>query len=83
MTSIMTPARQHYEFRVAGELRDDWYDWSNGLEVVAQDGITFIRGRLADQAALYGIIARFAALGLTLLSVQSTETTPQNTAPEP
>jgi hypothetical protein len=62
---------QLYEFRVAGELRGEWYDWLDGCEVAAGEGITVIRGCMTDQSSLYGMITHFAGVGLTLLSVSS------------
>ncbi len=67
-------APHNYEFRVAEELGRDWYEWLDGFEVEASGGVTVIRGCVVDQSALYGIIARLAGLGLTLLSVDCRDT---------
>lgn len=60
-----------YEIRVKGVLDRHWSGWFSDLEVVPQpDGETSIRGPIADQAALHGILNRIFDLGLTLLSVR-------------
>lgn len=40
------------------------------FEVVASHGITIVRGRFPDQAALHGALARIQDLGLELLDVR-------------
>ena len=51
------------------------------MEIVAtDDGTTLIRGRIADQAALHGLIQKVRDLGLPLLSVTRTDT-PTPTGP--
>jgi hypothetical protein len=42
----------------------------------AGDGCTLIRGQVADQAALHGLIQKVRDLGLPLLSVTPTRTGP-------
>jgi hypothetical protein len=59
-----------YEIRVKGHLGARWSDWFDGLSVThASDGTTIIHGRVADQAALHGLLARVRDLGLPLVSV--------------
>jgi hypothetical protein len=60
-----------YEFRVQGRLSGEhWSQWFGGLAVTTDDnGETTIRGEIADQAALYGLLARLRDLALPLLSV--------------
>jgi hypothetical protein len=41
-----------------------------GLRAQAQGGDTVLTGTLADQAALYGVLAQTEALGLELLEVR-------------
>ncbi len=69
---------QAYEFLVAGELGGDWYDWLDGFQIQPRDGVTAIRGTVVDQPALYGIIARFAGLGVTLLAVNRRGPAPES-----
>jgi hypothetical protein len=60
----------HYEIRVEGELDARWSDWFEDLEVTSDaSGQTTIRGPVADQAALHGLLARVRDLGLKLISV--------------
>ena len=66
-----------YEIRVQGHLDDRWSAWFDGLALVhGDDGSTLIRGEVADQAALHGLIQKVRDLGLTLLSVTHTQTGP-------
>jgi hypothetical protein len=58
-----------YEFRVKGELGAAWSEWFDGLQVSAEGGETLLCGQLRDQAALYGLIAKFRNLGLALVSI--------------
>jgi hypothetical protein len=60
-----------YEIRVEGRLGVDWSSWFDGLTVQAlPNGETLLRGPVADQAALHGILVRIRNLGLPLVSVQ-------------
>jgi hypothetical protein len=66
-----------YEIRIQGVLGDRWAAWFDGMEIVTTvDGITLIRGEVADQAALHGLIEKVRDLGLPLLSVTPTPTGP-------
>lgn len=68
-----TPAG--YEIRLAGHLDQHWSTWFAGLSLVREDnGTTTLRGMVADQAELHGLLARVRDLGLTLLSVTSDQT---------
>jgi hypothetical protein len=59
-----------YAIRVAGHLGRDWSDWFAGLEVTnLEHGEALLSGTLADQAALYGVLARIRDLNLTLIAV--------------
>ena len=59
-----------YEIRVGGRLPSRWAAWFDGLTVTAEaDGTTAIRGTVADQAALHGLIARVRDVGLPLVSL--------------
>ena len=60
-----------YEIRVEGQLDAQWSDWFDGLSVSeVGDGETLIRGEVADQAALRGILEKIWNLNLALVSVQ-------------
>jgi hypothetical protein len=62
------PAR--YEIRVAGVLDQRWAAWFNGLQIIGRGEETVIRGLLADQPALHGLLAQVRDLGLCLISVR-------------
>jgi hypothetical protein len=67
---------RRYEIRVQGRLDGRWSAWFDGMELVDDDGSTLIRGPVADQAALHGLIQKVRDLGLPLLSVTPTQTGP-------
>ena len=59
-----------FEIRVKGHLDESWSDWLEGLEVKLLDnGEMILLGRIADQAALMGILNQLYGLNLALLSV--------------
>jgi hypothetical protein len=63
------PAR--YRIRIRGHLDPAWSAWFDGLTVApADDGTTELAGALADQAALFGLLAWLRDLGATLLLVE-------------
>jgi hypothetical protein len=59
-----------YEIRVIGSLPPQWRDWFDGLVINTENGETLLRGPLADQAALYGLLKKIRDLGLPLVSVR-------------
>lgn len=60
-----------YEIHVEGHLDDRWAAWFDGMRLTNQsDGTTLIEGPVVDQAALHGVLARLADLGVPLLSVR-------------
>ena len=62
--------------RVRGALSSDWSDRLGGMRIsVVRAGrhtMTELVGRLADQAALHGVLSALYELGLPLLSVDCT-----------
>jgi hypothetical protein len=59
-----------YEIRLEGRLDDRWTSWFDGMTVESEiNGVTVLRGRVADQAALHGLLARLRDLALPLISV--------------
>ncbi len=60
----------HYEIRVEGVLDGRWAAWFEGMQVHNQGEETLIRGLLADQSALHGILIKVRDLGLCLISVR-------------
>lgn len=64
-----------YEIRLTGHLEAHWTTWFDGLTLSDEtDGTTVIRGAVADQAALHGLLQRVRDLGLPLVSVTRDET---------
>jgi hypothetical protein len=58
-----------YEIRVKGHLDQRWSDWFDGLTITHQDGCTILRGPLADEAALHGVLIKVRDLALPLLGL--------------
>ena len=59
-----------YEIRLHGRLDPRWTTWFDGMNVSPDtDGTTVLYGRVADQAALHGLLARLRDLSLPLVSV--------------
>ena len=61
-----------YEIRVRGRLSGMLLGAFPGLRAQAHGAETVLTGPLADQAALYGLLAQLEALGLELLEVRRT-----------
>ncbi len=59
------------EIRVKARMDKNWSEWFHDLEISHPcEDETFFSGTIADQAALYGLIARLRDLGLPLISVK-------------
>lgn len=59
-----------YAIRLKGYLDDRWADWLMYVTITLEDnGNTLLICRVADQAALHGLLKRVRDLGLPLLSV--------------
>jgi len=68
----------HVSIRIQGYLDPLWQEWLEGLEIVHEEGGTSqLSGLRADQAALYGVLTKIDHLGLTLLSLERSETNAQ------
>jgi hypothetical protein len=60
------------EIRVKGQIDEQWSDWFEGLRVAhTEQDETILSGSVADQSALYGLLAKLRDLGLSLISVNS------------
>ena len=65
---------QNIEIVVKGHLDPHWSDWLEGMTIThTADENTLLCGEVADQSALYGLLSRLRDLGLTLISVVSTD----------
>ena len=60
----------NYQIRVRGRLGRTVRSAFPALRAQAQGDDTVLAGTLADQAALYGVLAQMEALGLELLEVR-------------
>ena len=59
-----------YEIRLQGHLHIRWTNWFDGLTLTTHsDGTTILRGVVADQAALHGLLTKVRDIGLPLISV--------------
>ena len=59
-----------YEIKVKGKLGHEWSDWFSGITIEYEENMSILRGKLLDQSALHGVIARIRDLGLPLISVK-------------
>ena len=60
-----------HEIRVQGHLDDHRANWLEGLALTREnDGTTTLTGRLADQAALHGVLNTIRDLNLPIVSVR-------------
>jgi hypothetical protein len=71
---------QRYQIRVRGRLGQTICSAFSALRAQAEDGDTVLTGVLADQAALYGVLAEAEALSLELIEVRRL---PPDEPPEP
>jgi hypothetical protein len=68
VTESRSPAQ--YEIHIEGILDECWTAWFEGLHVRSAGNQTVISGRLADQPALHGVLAKIRDLGVCLISVR-------------
>ena len=62
--------------RIKEHLDQSWQQWLEGLQIGQEsDGTSRLFGSLQDQPALYGVLAKISRLSLTLLSLETIETT--------
>jgi hypothetical protein len=61
---------QDYHIRLKGHLDSRWSAWFDGMTISNQaNGEAVLRGPLADQAALHGVLIKIRDLGLPLIAV--------------
>jgi hypothetical protein len=71
-----------YEICVAGRLAPRWSAWFDGLAIDTEaDGTTVIRGPVADQAALHGLIQKLRDVGIPLISLTQLPARPTSEPP--
>jgi hypothetical protein len=59
-----------YQITVRGRMSDALVGAFDGLAASRYPRHTVLRGKLADQAALYGVLGRIEAFGLELVDVR-------------
>jgi len=59
-----------YEIVVDGHLSSRWTAWFDGFAITGEpDGTSVLRGVVADQAALHGLLQKLRDLGIPLLAL--------------
>jgi hypothetical protein len=59
-----------YHIRLKGHLDNHWSAWFENMTISNEaNGEAVLRGPLADQAALHGVLIKIRDLGLPLLAV--------------
>ena len=62
-----------YRIKLKGCLDPKWSDWFEQMAISTEGGVTVLKGPVADQAALHGLLTRIRDLNLTLLSIERIE----------
>ncbi len=57
--------------KIKGQLDVRWSDWFENFEISFDGENTSLTGKVADQAALHGILNQIRDLNLTLISINS------------
>lgn len=58
-----------YLIRVKGVLDSSWSEWFDGFSIDVEGQETVLVGRVTDQSALHGLLAKINDLGLSLIAV--------------
>jgi hypothetical protein len=66
-----------YEFHVRGRLGDRTLASFDGFESEVKPAETILRGDVADQSALHGVLEQIQALGLELVEVRQVAHPPE------
>ena len=65
----------HCRIYVKEHLDPSWQEWLGGLTILHEvTGTTLLTGTLLDQAALHGVLATLRRLNLSLLALETDET---------
>ena len=79
---MTNPRKYHgakdYRIKLKGCLDPKWSDWFEHMAFSTEGGVTVLKGPVADQAALHGLLIRIRDLNLTLLSVERIEAIPED-----
>jgi hypothetical protein len=63
--------RRVFEIHVKGQVPAELVEELGKVTVTKQPAVTVFKGQVPDQAALFGFLARFHALGLEVVEVRS------------
>ena len=63
----------YYRIKLKGHLDHEWSDWFEKMAISFRGEETILTGKVADQAALHGLLIRIRDLNLTLLQVERIE----------
>jgi hypothetical protein len=70
-SSMDTRLPTHYQITIKGHLDSHWASWFDGMTIANEPaGTAVLTGRITDQAALHGLLAKIRDLGLPLVAVQ-------------
>lgn len=65
---------QRVKVTVKGQINGHWAEWFEDLTLShTEEGDTTLSGRVVDQAALHGLLAKLRDLGLSIASVNAVE----------
>ena len=65
----------YYQIKIKGHLDTHWSAWFDNLTITNEaNGTAVLHGRLADQAALHGVLIKIRDLGLPLLALTTVAT---------
>ena len=72
-----------YQVKLLGRLSAEWSSTLDDFAITTNggdsaSGVTTLKGRVADQAALFGLLSRIRDLGLPLLLVECLAAEPQS-----
>lgn len=74
MTKSLCPqCPVEYKIRVKGLLNKKWRDWFEDMAITHEGENTILKGPVADQAALHGLLVRIRDLNLMLISLERIE----------
>ena len=64
-----------YEIEIQGRLEERWSPWFDDMDITVKNQtsgptVTILRGMVADQSALHGVLNRIRDLNIPLISVQ-------------
>jgi hypothetical protein len=66
-----------YEIRIEGRLDPSWSEWLDGMTITPlENENTRLSGRVADQAALHGLLNRIRDMNIKLICVEKKEELP-------